>query len=306
VSDYPRGGGGDPLPVQSKPSQHHHEESRVIMQLKFTKMHGAGNDFVVIDLISQRVDLKTRHIRALADRRLGVGCDQVLVVEAPRSPDVDFRYRIYNADGEEVEQCGNGARCFARFVREKRLTRKYIITVETKGGILELRVRDKHNVEVDMGSPVFEPADIPHVAQGQAASYTLDVKGESLEIGAVSMGNPHAVLKVDDVGACRFEELGPLIEAHQDFPKRTNAGFMELVSQTEIKLRVFERGVGETLACGTGACAAVVYGISRGWLSDTVTVTLPGGKLTIFWAGVGKPVIMTGPTAVVFEGSIYI
>ncbi len=276
------------------------------MQLKFTKMHGAGNDFVVIDLISQRFDLRARHVRKLADRRLGVGCDQVLVVEAPRTPDVDFRYRIYNADGEEVEQCGNGARCFARFVRDKRLTRKRIITVETAGGILELRIRDKHQVEVDMGAPVFEPTKIPHTAAELAPCYPLEVNGETLEIGAVSMGNPHAVLKVDKLNSNRFEQLGPLIESHKDFPQRTNAGFMELVSETEIKLRVYERGVGETLACGTGACAAVVYGISRGWLRDTVTVALPGGKLTVSWAGGSKSVIMTGPTEVVFEGSIFI
>jgi len=276
------------------------------MQLKFTKMHGAGNDFVVIDLISQRFDLRTRHVRKLADRRLGVGCDQVLVVEAPRSPNVDFRYRIYNADGEEVEQCGNGARCFARFVRDKRLTRKRIITVETAGGVLELRVRDKHQVEVDMGAPQLEPAKIPHVAQTRAPCYSLDVNGDTLEIGAVSMGNPHAVLRVDQLNSDTVEKLGPLIESHKDFPQRTNAGFMQLISETEISLRVYERGVGETLACGTGACAAVVYGILRGWLSDTVTVTLPGGKLTVFWAGESEPVIMTGPTAVVFEGSIFI
>jgi len=276
------------------------------MQLKFTKMHGAGNDFVVIDLVSQRFDLQSRHVRKLADRRLGVGCDQVLVVEAPSRPDVDFRYRIYNADGDEVEQCGNGARCFARFVRDKKLTRKRVITVETAKGVLELRVHDKHRVEVDMGVPVLEPRDIPYTADNRAACYTMDVAGKQLEIGAVSMGNPHAVLRVDKVNTAEFETLGPLIESHPDFPRRTNAGFMQVVSENEIKLRVYERGVGETLACGTGACAAVVYGIIRGWLSDTVTVTLPGGKLCISWEGEGQPVIMTGPTALVFEGSIYI
>ncbi|MBE9539374.1 MAG: diaminopimelate epimerase [Proteobacteria bacterium] len=276
------------------------------MQLKFTKMHGAGNDFVMIDLISQRFDLRARHVRKLADRRLGVGCDQVLAVEAPRTPDVDFRYRIYNADGEEVEQCGNGARCFARFVRDKRLTRKRIIKVETAAGILELRVRDKDEVEVDMGAPELEPANIPHVAVNRAPSYALQVAGETLDIGAISMGNPHAVLRVDHLDSAIIEKLGPLIESHPDFPQRTNAGFMQVTTDTEINLRVYERGVGETLACGTGACAAVVYGICRGWLRDTVTVTLPGGKLTVSWAGEGEPVVMTGPTAVVFEGSIFI
>ena len=276
------------------------------MQLKFTKMHGAGNDFVVIDLISQRCKLRARDIRHLADRHFGVGCDQVLVVEPPSSPDADFRYRIYNADGGEVEQCGNGARCFARFVREKRLTSKRVITVEVAHGTIELRVRDKHQIEVNMGLPVLEPASIPFAADQQAASYSLTVAGQDLEIGAVSMGNPHAVLVVDNVDAADVTGLGPQIESHRQFPERTNAGFMQLVSRSEIRLRVFERGAGETLACGTGACAAVVYGISRGWLEDTVTVELPGGKLSIAWAGEGQPVLMTGPTAVVYEGSIRI
>jgi len=276
------------------------------MQLKFTKMHGTGNDFVVIDLISQRCRLRPRDIRLIADRRFGVGCDQVLLVEAPGSPEVDFRYRIFNADGNEVEQCGNGARCFARFVREKKLTHKQVITVETACGIIKLRVRNRKTVEVNMGPPVFEPADIPFNAASRAASYPLQVEQESLEIGAVSMGNPHAVLRVDDVDTAPVERLGPLIEPHADFPQRVNVGFMQVVDEARIRLRVFERGVGETLACGTGACAAVVYGISRNWLQDTVTVELPGGKLSISWAGDGQPVIMTGPTAVVFEGSIRI
>jgi diaminopimelate epimerase len=276
------------------------------MILKFTKMHGAGNDFVVIDLISQRCKLRPRDIRKLADRRFGVGCDQVLLVEVPDSPEVDFRYRIFNADGSEVEQCGNGARCFARFVREKKLTAKRVITVETAGGIITLRARDHHEVEVDMGAPVFEPQQIPFQAAAVAACYPLAVDGQTLEIGALSMGNPHAVTRVDDVEQLDLAQLGPRVENHPDFPQRVNAGFMQIVSDTEINLRVFERGVGETLACGTGACAAVVYGLSRGWLHDTVTVNLPGGKLSISWAGPGQPVIMTGPTAVVFEGTIKI
>lgn len=276
------------------------------MLLKFTKMHGAGNDFVVIDLISQRCKLRPRDIRKLADRRFGVGCDQVLIVEPPGSPEVDFRYRIYNADGNEVEQCGNGARCFARFVRDKRLTRKRVITVETHAGIITLRIRDNHRVEVDMGAPIFAPEAIPFEAAEQASCYILNAGGTELEIGALSMGNPHAVQRVEDVDKVDIAQLGPLIEHHQRFPQGVNAGFMQLVSEQEIKLRVFERGVGETLACGTGACAAVVYGLSRGWLRDTVTVNLPGGKLSISWAGQGHPVIMTGPTAVVFEGTIRI
>ena len=274
------------------------------MLLKFTKMHGAGNDFVVVDLISQRCRLRPRDVRKLADRRFGVGCDQVLVVEPPHSPDVDFRYRIYNADGGEVEQCGNGARCFARFVREKKLTSKRVIRVETVAGVLELRARGRSDVEVDMGAPAFEPAAIPFAVEERAPSYRIDVQGETHEIGALSMGNPHAVLRVEDIDVAPVEALGPLIESHPAFPQRVNAGFMQVVSESEIRLRVHERGVGETLACGTGACAAVVYGISRGWLRDTVTVDLPGGKLSVSWAGAGRPVVMTGPTAVVFEGSI--
>ena len=267
-------------------------------------MHGAGNDFVVIDLISQRFKLRPRDVRKLADRHFGVGCDQVLVVEAPQDPEVDFSYRIYNADGEEVEQCGNGARCFARFVREQKLTRKRIISAETSAGVIELRVRNNHEVAVSMGVPMLEPADIPFTAAQRAEAYDLEVDGEQLEIGALSMGNPHAVLRVDNVDEADVERLGPLLEHHEAFPRRVNAGFMEVVNEKEIRLRVFERGVGETLACGTGACAAVVYGILRGWLSDTVTVALPGGKLSISWDGAGQPVIKTGPTAVVFEGSI--
>lgn len=276
------------------------------MILKFTKMHGAGNDFVVIDLISQHCKLRPRDFRKLADRRFGVGCDQVLLVEAPGNPDVDFRYRIFNADGGEVEQCGNGARCFARFVRDKKLTSKRVITVETAGGIITLRLRDHHQVEVNMGAPEFEPEKIPYRAAARAESYRLELPDQILEIGAVSMGNPHAITRVEDVDSLDLEVIGPVVESHPDFPQRVNAGFMQVISESEIRLRVFERGVGETLACGTGACAAVVYGMSRGWLRDSVTVQLPGGKLSISWAGPGQPVVMTGPTAVVFEGSIKI
>ncbi|MFV8818077.1 diaminopimelate epimerase [Haliea sp. E17] len=276
------------------------------MLLKFTKMHGAGNDFVVIDLVTQRCKLRSQDIRKLADRHLGVGCDQVLIVEPPGSPDVDFRYRIFNADGKEVEQCGNGARCFARFVREKKLTRKRVISVETSAGVIELRVRDNHQVEVDMGVPIFEPGRVPFQAGERADSYPLKINDDTLEFGVLSMGNPHAVLTVDNVDTVDIQRLGPLIENHPRFPRRVNAGFMQLVSESEIRLRVFERGAGETLACGTGACAAVVHGISRGWLKGTVTVHLPGGKLSISWAGEGQSVKMTGPTALVFEGTIKI
>lgn len=276
------------------------------MRLQFTKMHGAGNDFVVLDLISQNFKLRPRHVRRLADRHLGVGCDQVLVVEAPQNPDIDFRYRIFNADGEEVEQCGNGARCFARFVREKKLTNKRVITVETAAGVLELRVRNRSDVEVNMGIPEFEPARIPFKAAARAPSYTLRVNGEDLEIGALAIGNPHAITRVKNVRKAAIETLGPAIEGHADFPNRVNAGFMEVVSDRRIRLRVYERGVGETLACGSGACAAVAYGNMRGWLRETVTVELPGGKLSITWTGEGQPVLMTGPTEMVFEGTIKI
>ncbi len=274
------------------------------MLLKFTKMHGIGNDFVVIDLISQRCNLRARHIRKLADRRFGIGCDQVLIVEPPSRPDVDFRYRIFNADGSEVEQCGNGARCFARFVRDKKLTAKRTISVETHGGIIVLQVRDGNQVEVDMGLPQLAPADIPFIADKEADSYALGLEGDTQEIGAVSMGNPHAVLRINDIDKAPVTELGPKIESHPGFPNRVNVGFMQDVSPRKIRLRVYERGVGETLACGTGACAAVVYGRRRGWLEDTVTVQLPGGKLSIVWTGPGEPVRMTGPTAVVYEGTI--
>ncbi len=276
------------------------------MLLKFTKMHGAGNDFVVIDLVTQRCKLRPQDVRKLADRHLGIGCDQVLVVEPPGSPEVDFRYRIFNADGKEVEQCGNGARCFARFVRDKKLTRKRVITVETSAGIIELRVRENHQVEVDMGVPIFEPGRVPFKADARAASYPLKINGDTLEFGVLSMGNPHAVLKVESVADVDIARLGPLIENHPRFPRRVNAGFMEVVAANEVRLRVFERGTGETLACGTGACAAVVYGLQQGWLTGTVTVHLPGGKLSISWEGEGHPVKMTGPTAQVFEGTIKI
>ncbi len=274
------------------------------MLLKFTKMHGTGNDFVVIDLVTQKARLRTRDIRFLADRRFGVGCDQVLVVEPPTRPDIDFRYRIYNADGGEVEQCGNGARCFARFVRDKKLTGKRHIRVETRAGIITLRARDHHAVEVDMGAPEFLPERIPFRAAQRAPAYTLDLPDGAVEIGALSMGNPHAVLRVDDVDTADVARLGPIIENHPDFPERVNAGFLQVVAPDEARLRVFERGVGETLACGTGACAAVVYGHSRGWFGETVTVHVPGGKLSLSWAGEGHSVLMTGPTASVYEGSI--
>jgi diaminopimelate epimerase len=274
------------------------------MQLKFTKMHGLGNDFVMLDLISQRCNLRAGHIRKLADRRRGIGCDQLLIVEAPQSPDADFRYRIYNADGREVEQCGNGARCFARFVRDRRLTTKKHLVVETSTGVIELQVRDDKLVDVNMGAPQLEPADIPFTAPARANQYSLQLPDQELLIGAVSMGNPHAITLVDNVDSAAVAELGPVIEQHQDFPQQVNAGFMQIVSPTEIRLRVYERGVGETQACGSGACAAVVAGRLQGLLEERVQVQLTGGELEIAWAGDGQAVMMTGPATKVFEGSI--
>ncbi|MEJ2345391.1 MAG: diaminopimelate epimerase [Gammaproteobacteria bacterium] len=272
--------------------------------LQFTKMQGLGNDFVVIDAISQTVDLDPERVRHLADRRFGVGCDQVLVVERPRGPTADFRYRIYNADGGEVEQCGNGARCFARFVRDRGLTDKRDIRVETLGGDITLTVETGGQVRVDMGVPRLEPAAIPVRAAAQARDYPLQVDGHVYRIGAVSMGNPHAVLEVEDVERAPVAQLGARIESHPDFPNRVNAGFMQVVSRNHIRLRVFERGVGETLACGTGACAAVVVGRVWDRLDGPVAVDLPGGRLVVSWAGAGEPVYMTGPAEAVFEGKI--
>ncbi|WP_136248485.1 diaminopimelate epimerase [Halomonas borealis] len=274
------------------------------MLLQFTKMHGLGNDFMVVDLISQRARLRDEQIRALAGRRFGIGFDQLLLVEPPRDPDMDFRYRIYNADGSEVENCGNGARCFARFVRDQRLTHKHEIRVETAGGPLTLVVEDDERVRVDMGAPRFSPEALPFDADEDRLLHALEIEGQPLEVGVVSLGNPHAVLRVDDVDNAPVERLGPAIEGHPRFPKRVNAGFMQVVSAHEIRLRVFERGSGETLACGTGACAAVATGIRLGWLESPVSVQLPGGELEIAWPGGEAPLVMTGPATRVFEGRV--
>ncbi len=276
------------------------------MRLRFSKMHGLGNDFMVIDGVSQSVRLSPEKIRALGDRHFGIGFDQLLLVEIPENPNVDFRYRIFNCDGSEVENCGNGARCFAVFVRERKLTGKRVIKVETASGIMELRVQDNEQVSVDMGVPRLAPAQVPFVADSQAATYPLDVDGLSCDISAVSMGNPHAVQLVDNVNTAPVETIGPKVENHPRFPARVNAGFMQVVSRNEINLRVYERGAGETLACGTGACAAVVSGRLRGLLDEKVKVNLPGGSLNIEWPGEGKSVIMTGPAVTVFHGQIRI
>jgi len=276
------------------------------MKLNFTKMHGAGNDFVVIDGINQAVDLGPAQIRRIADRHFGVGCDQLLLVEKAENPAADFRYRIFNADGGEVEQCGNGARCFVRFVIDKGLTQKTAITVETQSGLIEPRLETDGRVTVNMGAPRFEPADIPFEAAARQTTYELDIDGINVIISALSMGNPHAVQVVADVDSAPVESQGPLIEHHPRFPRRVNAGYMQVVDRTHIKLRVFERGAGETLACGTGACAAVAAGIARDLLDARVDVQTRGGVLTIEWQGQGKPVMMTGPAETVFEGSLEI
>ncbi|MCC2638598.1 MAG: dapF [Moraxellaceae bacterium] len=274
------------------------------MRLDFTKMHGLGNDFVVIDLVSQHVVLTPAMIRQLADRHFGIGCDQLLLVEPPARPDVDFRYRIFNADGSEVQQCGNGARCFARFVRERRLTLKDVLRVETASGVIELRIDDQHWVTVDMGAPRVAPAEIPFVAEAEALRYEVEAAGQQVSLAVVNMGNPHAVLTVDNVDTAPVATLGPALETHLRFPERVNVGFMQVVNRHALRLRVFERGAGETLACGTGACAAVVAGIRQGLLDSPVRVALPGGELEISWQGPGQSVIMRGPTARVFDGSI--
>ena len=272
------------------------------MRLKFTKMHGLGNDFVVLDGITQRVDLSARELKRLADRHFGVGCDQILVVEKPSRDNVDFRYRIFNADGGEVEQCGNGARCFVQFVRNRGLTAKRSIRVETKGGIIEPRMEDDGQVTVDMGIPRFASGEIPFTGGSSAIVQPLELDGASVSVSVVSMGNPHAVQVVDNVDDAPVLTEGPRIERHPRFPSGVNAGYMQVVDRANIRLRVWERGAGETLACGTGACAAVVNGIRRGLLDSAVRVATRGGALMIAWGGEGSPVFMTGPSESVFEG----
>ncbi|WP_348700215.1 diaminopimelate epimerase [Duganella fentianensis] len=287
------------------------------MKLKFTKMHGAGNDFVVIDGINQDIRFTPQQWQLLGDRRFGVGADQILLVEKPTEAGCDFRYRIFNADGGEVEQCGNGSRAFVKFVAEKGLTNQRSITVQTKAGIIAPRLEDDGSITVDMGAPVLEPARVPFDAenlQGQPQGtdllwpLMLELGGarEEVLVSVVSMGNPHAVQVVDDVDTAPVELSGPLIERHARFPNRVNAGFMQIVDRHHIRLRVFERGVGETLACGTGACAAAVAGIRRGLLDSPVRVDARGGQLSISWAGAGQPVFLTGPAVTVFEGEIEI
>ena len=274
------------------------------MNLRFTKMHGLGNDFMVIDGINQQVELGAQRIAALANRNFGVGFDQLLLVERPQTEEASFRYRIFNADGGEVAQCGNGARCFARFVREKGLTDANEIRVETQNGLLTLKMIDKTRVEVDMGVPRFEPSQIPLDLPGQRSVYQLDIEGRPVVFSALSVGNPHAVIMVDDVDTAPVHELGQVLESHALFPERVNVGFMQIVNRSEFRLRVFERGSGETLACGSGACAAMVAGNRLGLLDDQALARLRGGELQLSWQGDGRPVMMTGDTAMVYEGEL--
>jgi diaminopimelate epimerase len=274
------------------------------MKLAFTKMHGAGNDFVVIDATRAPFELDRAQRRLLADRHFGVGCDQILLIEPARIPGTDFHYRIFNSDGGEVEQCGNGARCFVRYVHDHGLSGKRELRVGTRGGVIVPRLEDDGRVTVDMGAPEFEPARIPFDAAVRAPLYDLEVGRTRVAIGALSMGNPHAVQVVADVERAPVATLGPLIETHPRFPNRANAGFMQVIDRATIALRVHERGAGETLACGTGACAAVVHGIGLGLLDPRVDVRTRGGVLTVEWRGAGSPVCLTGPAASVFEGEI--
>ena len=274
------------------------------MNLEFSKMHGLGNDFMVIDAINQSVDLSTTQVRSLADRHRGIGFDQLLLVEAATTAAADFRYRIYNADGGEVGQCGNGARCFMRFVHDRGLSEKSELCVETRSGQLQLVLEADGQVTVDMGEPRLAPADIPFDAAEFAQTYALEVDNETLEITALSMGNPHAIILVDAVKTAPVERLGPLIENNPRFPQRVNAGFMQIIDPEHIRLRVYERGAGETQACGSGACAAVVAGRLRDQLAPRVNVSLTGGNLVVKWAGEGHPVYMTGPATQVYRGHI--
>ncbi|MFZ2727029.1 MAG: diaminopimelate epimerase [Methylococcaceae bacterium] len=272
--------------------------------INFTKMHGLGNDFMVIDAINQLINLTAEQIRFLADRHFGIGFDQLLLVEKATSETADFTYRIFNADGSEVAQCGNGARCFARFVRDKGLSDKAEIRVDTHAGQLLLSFTEDDLITVNMGVPRHNPEQIPLVAEQEGLYYSVEIDGVAQGFGAVSMGNPHAVLVVDDVLNAPVAQWGKFLESHALFPERANIGFMQVIDRDNIKLRVFERGCGETLACGSGACGAVVVGIEQGLLNNTVKAQLTGGSLVINWAGRGYPVLMSGAAVLVFEGTI--
>lgn len=272
--------------------------------INFTKMQGIGNDFVVIDAINQTLSLTPENIRFMADRKFGIGFDQLLLVEKAITDQSDFKYRIFNADGSEVGQCGNGARCFARFVRDKKLSLKNPINVDTNSGPLSLSFSDDDLITVNMGIPKHKPEQIPMLINPESISYQLSINDDAINFGAVSMGNPHAVILVNDIKSAPVNELGKILESHPVFPERANIGFMEIISRQAIKLRVYERGTAETLACGSGACAAVVIGIEQNLLDNNVDVELPGGNLKISWSGRGQPVFMTGPATSVYDGMI--
>jgi len=274
------------------------------MKLQFAKMHGLGNDFVIFDAVNQDVILSTEQLFWIADRRLGVGCDQILIIKSAQDADVDFNYQIYNSNGKEVEQCGNGARCVGKFLNLNKLTNKTLITIKTISGVYHINLRNDGDVTVDMGAPVFEPKQIPFTADQTSSLYEVEVETQKVQIGAVSMGNPHAVIQVDDIITAPVSTLGPKIESHSMFPNKANVGFMQVLNPQHIKLRVFERGVGETSACGTGACAAVVVGQLQHLLDAKVTVELPGGNLHIECQSSNDPVFMTGPAQLSFEGSL--
>ena len=272
--------------------------------INFTKMHGLGNDFIVIDAINQHITLTSEQIKFMSNRHFGIGFDQLLLVEKPVSDNADFKYRIFNADGSEVGQCGNGARCFARFVRDNKLSGKNEICVDTNSGQLLLRFTEQDLITVNMGIPRHNPIEIPLLAEQELLLYTVAVNDENISFGAVSMGNPHAVIQVENVENASVDSLGNILENHTIFPERANIGFMQIINKNKIKLRVYERGAAETLACGSGACAAVVIGIEQNLLDNEVCVELPGGDLNISWSGRGEPVLMTGPACHVFDGTI--
>jgi len=274
------------------------------MEIEFTKMHGLGNDFVVINAINQNISLDAKQVQFISDRHFGIGCDQLLLVEKSDSTDADFRYRIFNSNGGEVEQCGNGARCFAQFVHAEGLTDKTEISVITCNGRIILGLKDHGNVTVDMGAPILNPKEIPFKAQQTQKNYDLDIDEEKFTFSAISMGNPHAVILVDDVTTAEVERIGKALQNDEHFPNSVNVGFMQILDPRHVKLRVYERGVGETQACGTGACAAIVAGRIQGVLEETVETQLLGGNLSIHWAGDQNPVMMTGPTSTVFKGKI--
>lgn len=274
------------------------------MQTRFTKMHGLGNDFVVLDAVRQSIRLNADIIKRIADRNLGIGCDQVLVIEPPTDRNIDFNYRIFNCDGSEVEQCGNGARCIGRYIKDQQLSGKKTLRIKTKNRVMEITTTTKNMITANMGEPSFIPADIPLDSEQQNDLYSIDINNSSLKIAALSVGNPHAVLQVDNIDQADVETIGSLIQKHSLFPESVNVGFMQIIDRQNLALRVYERGVGETQACGSGACAAAVAAIKQGLVDKTIEIKLLGGKLTIEWQGEGQPILMTGPAETVFHGKI--